>query len=189
MAEQKLYFWDRLLAVTIFKIVPKFIKPNHITILRLILIPAVLFLLWFEKYFSGLLLFLFTAFTDTLDGSLARTRNQITKWGKIYDPLADKVFICLVIAVLVIRHVDFWSMTVIVALEILIIAAAIVKNRRGLEIQANFWGKIKMNLQVLGVAALLLSLILQSASLAHFSNGTFYVAIAFAVLSLFTYSI
>ncbi len=189
MIEQKLYFWDRLMARTLFKIVPEYIKPNHITILRLILIPAILTLLWFEKYFSGLLLFLFAAVTDFLDGSLARVRNQITEWGKVYDPLVDKLLICLTIAVLLIRHVDFWSMTVVIIVEVLIIAAAMVKKWRGLAVQSNLWGKIKMNLQVLGVVALILSLILQSASLAHFSNGTFYVAIAFAVLSLFTYGI
>lgn len=189
MQQPKLYFWDKLLGHTVFKLIPDLVKPNHITIFRLVLIPAILYLLWFEQYSGALCLFLFAAFTDTLDGSLARVRNQITEWGKIYDPLADKLLICFVILFLIIKFGNIWAATVVVILEFLIIISAMVKKWRGTEIQANIWGKIKMNLQVAGIVILFLSIILHREFLIDFSSDVFYLAIAFAVLSLFTYSI
>ena len=75
-------------------------------------------------------------------------------------------------------------------LEAIIIAAAIFKRTNGdHNMQANIWGKIKMNLQVLGVVILLISILFNVELLHPVSQGTFYLPIAFAILSLFTYSI
>ncbi|MCK4553539.1 hypothetical protein KAU19_01070, partial [Candidatus Parcubacteria bacterium] len=59
----------------------------------------------------------------------------------------------------------------------------------GIKIQANVWGKIKMNLQVAGVVILLLSIVFNWAALLPFASGVLYLAIAFAIVSLLTYGI
>ena len=185
----KIYFTDRVLAKTLLRLIPKKVLPNYVTAIRLLMVPWVTLFIWLGNYWIGLILFLIASLTDALDGALARTRNQITEWGKLFDPLADKLLICTVVFVLVLKYVDFFTAWVIIIIESIIVVAALLKKRNGTDIQANFWGKIKMILQVAGVAFLLLSLVFNLDALIPVSRGTFYAAIAFAIMSFFTYSI
>ena len=77
----KPYPHDRLLAATLLKLVPRETTPNQLTVVRMFLTPAVIWFLHEERYDLATPLFFVTALTDMLDGSLARTRNQVTKWG------------------------------------------------------------------------------------------------------------
>ena len=185
----KITITDKLLAKICLPLFPRWIKPNHISVARLFLTPLVIWLFWQESYLWGGALFLFASFTDALDGSMARIRNQVTNVGKMLDPLADKLLICSVVYILVLKHVNVYAAWIIIILEAIIIAAAFIKRNNSNIVQANVWGKTKMVLQVAGVALLLASIILNVESLLHISQGTFYLAIAFAILSLFTYSI
>src|SRR5512141_1406324 len=74
----KPYFHDQLLARTVLRLFPQRVLPNHITMARLVLTPLVVWLIWIGNYAWGVPVFLLTAFTDTIDGSMARTRDQIT---------------------------------------------------------------------------------------------------------------
>lgn len=185
----KIYFFDKVFRATILKLIPHRVKPNYLTVLRFLMVPWVAFFIWIGSYWVGLVLFLIAALTDALDGAMARTRDQITNWGKLYDPLADKLLICTVVFVLVLKYVDFYAAWFIIILETIIITAALVKMKNGGEIKSNFWGKIKMCLQVAGVVFLLLSLVFNFDALLPVSRGIFYTAIAFAIISFFTYSI
>ncbi len=183
------YWHDKVLKKTLLKLIPTYVLPNHITVFRFFTTPIVVLLMLYGQYYIGLAAFLFVAFTDMIDGSLARTRNQITNWGKIYDPLADKILIGSMVFIIVLRYIDFWTSIIIISIEIIIIIVAWVRKARGREIQANWWGKIKMMLQVLGVTILLFSIIFDWAALLPFASGILYLAIAFAVVSLLTYGI
>ena len=185
----KLYFFDRVFGKTLLPLIPRRVRPNHLTVLRLLMVPWVAFFFWQGDYWVGLILFFIAALTDALDGALARTRNQITAWGKLFDPLADKFLICTAVFILVLKYVDFYTAWFIIILESIIVAAALYKRNSGGEVQSNFWGKVKMLLQVAGVVFLLLALVFNLESLLPVSRGAFYVAIAFAIISLFTYSI
>ncbi len=188
--EIKISLMDKLLAKVFLPLFPKQIKPNHISVARIFLTPFVVWLFWQESYLWGGVLFLLAAFTDALDGTMARTRNQITDFGKMLDPLADKLLVCSVVYILVLKYLDVYTAWVVIVLELIIIAAALIKYKRGdHHMQANSWGKIKMILQVLGVAVLLLSIIFNIEHLLPVSKGTFYLAIVFGILSLFTSSI
>ena len=180
---------DRLLAKTVLKIIPKSIKPNHVTVFRFLTTPIVAFLMFSDHYLIGLISFLLVAFTDALDGSMARTRDEITEWGKVYDPLADKILIGAMVFIIVLKYIGFWTSIFIVSIEVVIIIVAWVRKLRGAEIQANIWGKIKMMLQVLGVTILLLSIIFNWAGALPLASGALYLAIAFAIVSLLTYGI
>jgi CDP-diacylglycerol--glycerol-3-phosphate 3-phosphatidyltransferase len=190
--EAKKIFWhDKILAKSILRLIPGGILPNHITVFRFFATPAVVLLMLYERYYIGLIAFLLVAFTDAIDGSMARTRNQITQWGKVYDPLADKILIGSMVFIIVLRYIDFWTAMVIIGIEILFIAVAWIRIRKGggYKIEANIWGKIKMMLQVIGVTILLLSIIFNWAALIPYASGTLYVAIAFAIVSLLSYGI
>ncbi len=188
--EIKVTISDRFLAKVFLPIFPAWMRPNYLTASRLVLTPFVIWLFWQERYVGGGVLFLLTSFTDALDGAMARTRNQVTSFGKMFDPLADKILISTVVYILVLKYIDPYAAWAIIILEAIIIAAAIFKRTNGdHNMQANIWGKIKMNLQVLGVVILLISILFNVELLHPVSQGTFYLAIAFAILSLFTYSI
>ncbi len=186
----KITFTDKILAKFFLPLFPRSIKPNHISVARIFLTPFVIWLFWTESYLWGGALFLFASFTDALDGSMARIRNQVTGLGKMLDPLADKLLICSVVYILVLKYLDFSTAWIIIVVEAVIVVAAFIKhNNGGHVIQANGWGKMKMILQVIGVSVLLLSIIFNIEQLLPVSKGTFYLAIVFAILSLFTYSI
>lgn len=185
----KVYWHDKVLAATFLKLIPDYVLPNHITLFRLAMTPFVSILMLREHYAIGLVAFLLISFTDALDGSLARTRDQVTEWGKAYDPLADKVLIASMVFIIVYRYVDVLISLIIVGLEIVFVVAAWIRKTEGRKIEANVWGKIKMLLQVLGVSVLLLSVNLDIAALLPYASGLLYLAIAFAVVSLLTHGI
>ena len=91
--------------------------------------------------------------------------------------------------VIVLKYIDFWTSIIIVGLEFLIIFVAWIRMRKGIKVQANIWGKIKMILQVAGVTFLLLSIVFDLAAFLPLASGVLYLAIAFAIVSLLSYGI
>lgn len=179
---------DFILKYTILPLLPQWVKPNHLTILRFATTPIVLALLLLENYSWGLPLLILAAFTDALDGSLARTRNQISHWGKVYDPLADKLLLNSALIITGLKYF-FYTTLVIILIDLSFIAAGWRWERKGIDIKANFWGKTKMNLQVIGLVILLLAITLKMISLFYASLIILYLAVIFATISLFTYGI
>ena len=154
---EKVFWADRVIERTALRVLPRFVTPNHITLFRMFATPATLALLAGEHYAVGIPLFLFVAFTDALDGALARTRNMITDWGRIFDPLADKALVIPIVTLLIVKNLPLALALLIITLELFVMAAAVVWRNRGGIISANVWGKIKMILQVTGILLLLLS--------------------------------
>lgn len=186
---ERIYWHDKLMAATLLKLIPKNIYPNYFTVFRLLATPVVAVLMLYENYKLGLFAFLLVAFTDIIDGSLARTRNQITNWGKIFDPVADKILIGSMVFIIILRYINYYTALLIMLIEMAIIISGYIRIHKGRIVQANVWGKIKMGLQVLGVVVLLFAIIFDLESLMPFAHGTFYLAIAFAIVSLLTYGI
>ncbi len=185
----KLYWHDRVLAKTLIPFIPRDVHPNHLTILRALLTPFVLYYMWVEQWHVALPLFLFAASTDMLDGTLARVRKQITMWGTIADPSADKFLIGSVVVLFVVKEVNPIFAGVIIVIELLIILTSIIRHHRGHLTSANWYGKVKMLFQVLGVTALLIAKLSGLDLFVPFSVGTFSLAIVFAVISLLTYGL
>ncbi|MBI4433304.1 CDP-alcohol phosphatidyltransferase family protein [Candidatus Uhrbacteria bacterium] len=180
---------DRFLARTLLRCIPYRITPNQVTMVRFFTTPIVLYLLLVEEYHWGLLAFLLVALTDAIDGALARTRNQITDWGKLYDPLADKLLIGSVVFAVVVRELDVLLGLSIITIEVVIIGLAWYGRAHGRVVQANAWGKVKMWLEVIGVALLLLGLAFGVPEVFPISQASFVLAIIFALVSLVTYGI
>lgn len=180
---------DRVLAKTFLKLIPQSVTPNQVTIFRYITIPIILYLLFFSNHLIGVILFLISAFSDAIDGALARTRNKITDWGKIHDPLADKLLIGTVGALVVSIYINFYLIATIILIEISIIIKAIFKIRRGDKtITALLPGKIKMILQSVGVSLVLIYIVLPWAWLLPVATVLLYLSIFFALISLIVYS-
>jgi len=135
--------------------------PNRITLGRILLIPLfVLLALW---QFPGhdvwaALVFLLAAFSDTLDGRIARSRNLITNLGKFLDPLADKMLVCSAYIVLVsLGRISAWMVIIIVCREFAVSGMRILAADAGVVIAASILGKIKTSLQMASIVLLMLS--------------------------------
>lgn len=185
----KLFPHDRLLAKTVIRLVPPSVTPNAITWFRFVFTPVVLYFLYAGNFAFGIPLFVFLAFTDALDGSLARVRRQITDWGSVYDPVADKLLISSVILVVVIRHLNPTIGFVIIGLEAALVIGGFVRRRMGFRVMANVIGKAKMVAQIIGITLLLTAVWTGIPVLIPLSIAVLMVAIALAVGSLFTYGL
>jgi CDP-diacylglycerol---glycerol-3-phosphate 3-phosphatidyltransferase len=134
--------------------------PNALTTLRLLLIPAIL--LSFDAHFVyhefvAPALFIVASITDSLDGRIARRYAKVTTMGKFLDPLADKMLILAVLAVLVQDSLlPAWVVVVIVGRELLITGLRAIGAAQGLIIVATPFGKTKTISQMLAVALLML---------------------------------
>lgn len=177
---------DGFINWTFLRFIPHSVTPNQVTFLRLLLTPVVFYLVMQGMYRAGVILFGITALTDAIDGSLARTRDQITRFGMLFDPLVDKFLIGSMVLLLVFRYFDPLLGIAILGLEILFIAgAAIAKIRFKKTTSANRWGKIKMLLQVVAMSLTMLALLIDFPVLLSIAAWCFGLAIGFAVLSLF----
>lgn len=154
---EKVLASDRIIDRLFLWLMPDWITPNHITLFRIIATAPTLILLATRHYDIGVPLFLFVASTDAVDGALARTRNKITEWGMMFDPVADKLLIVPVLLILLLSHLPIPLALTIISLEFFVVGTALIWRKRGGVIQANVWGKIKMLLQVAGVFLLLLA--------------------------------
>jgi CDP-diacylglycerol---glycerol-3-phosphate 3-phosphatidyltransferase len=187
-ANVRLFPHDRLLARTILRLVPRWLLPNHFTILRFLLIPLVLALLWQKQWEWMLAVFFFAGLTDAIDGSLARTRKQITMWGTVADPVADKLLVGLVVLFYVMTQVSLWIGLAIIGLELLIVGGAVLRRKKIGYMTANVFGKMKMFLQIAGVSLLILAQVLQAPLVIPLAIGVLVSSVAVGVVSFATYS-
>ncbi len=185
----KIYPQDHFLSWTILRLIPRFVKPNHLTILRYLLAPVVLYFVIRANYRVGIPLFLVAAFTDMLDGSLARMRREITVWGITNDPIADKLLIASLLAVLVVQHINPIIAFMVIGMEILFVTGGVMLKRRGVIQMANWWGKMKMTFQVIGVLFILLWLVFNLPILKVIAEMSLVVAILLASAGVLQYGV
>jgi len=135
--------------------------PNKITLIRIFLIPILLVFLmsphgWYPIIAATI--FVIAAFTDWLDGHLARTTNQITRLGQLLDPIADKLLVTAALVSLVGRQqVPAWIVVVILCRELTITGLRALAADRGVIIAAEVYGKYKLVFLILGILFLMLN--------------------------------
>lgn len=127
--------------------------PNLLTVVRILLVPVLVVAL-LEKTSGGDLLaaivFAVASLTDYVDGWLARTRNWVTTFGKLMDPIADKLLVIAALVVLVsLNRLAAWVAMVIIAREFAVTVLRVaVGTQQGVVIPASMWGKVKTAIQV-----------------------------------------
>lgn len=186
----KLYPHDHVMKYVVLPFIPAAVTPNHITVARLVLTPVVVYLLATNNLVYGVPLFILTAFTDTIDGSLARVRKQVTPWGILFDPIADKLLIGLVVLVFALRYYHPGIVLSAVLFDLLPMMTWLARARQNRAIMmANGWGKVKMLLQFCSVTLLLLGIVLQLPILVVAGEITLVVATMFGAVAAVTYSL
>ncbi len=132
--------------------------PNKLTIARVIAVPFFIAAYMTGHYLTALILFTAASLTDLLDGKIARKYNLVTNFGKIMDPLADKVLVYSAFCLMVEDGtIPGWMLIVILAREFTIAGMRTVAASEGTVIAAGMSGKIKTVLQMIAVLLLLLT--------------------------------
>ena len=140
---------------------------NKLTIFRMILVPIFVVIgylgtlgvitgEWLGISISFLLMdlvFIIASITDKLDGYIARSRNQVTTFGKFLDPLADKILVLSALVMLVeYGKIPGWIPVIVLAREFIVSGYRLIAVEKGGEvIAANIWGKIKTVTQMIGI--------------------------------------
>ncbi len=128
---------------------------NKITLLRILMTPLVVLLLYFQGpvlCILAVLAFIFAALTDWMDGYIARRENMVTSMGKFLDPLADKVLICSVLIMFVeLNWASAWVVIVIVCRELVVTGLRAIAIDEGIVLAADRFGKAKTVLQIAAI--------------------------------------
>lgn len=136
--------------------------PNKLTLLRIIMIPVFVVLLYLDFPFNNLValaVFILASITDTLDGYIARKYNLITDFGKFMDPIADKLLVTAAMLVFVDWHMmPAWVVIVVVAREFIVSALRLVAANNGRVIAAGWSGKVKTASTMVCICIMLLGL-------------------------------
>ena len=149
--------------------------PNKLTIGRIIAVPFFVALYMLGFYIAALVIFILASLTDMLDGKIARKRNLVTNFGKIMDPLADKILVYSALALMTgDGTVPAWMLIVILAREFAISGMRTVAASEGIVIAAGLSGKIKTVLQMIAVPVLILALALPKVP-AVFTAGQVFI--------------
>ncbi len=143
-----------------FKAVVPINVPNVLTVVRILLVPVLVVAL-LENTGSGDLLaaivFVAASVTDAIDGYLARSRNWVTTFGKLMDPIADKLLIVgALISLVSLGRLEAWVAMVIIAREFAVTVLRVaIGSQQGTVISASALGKLKTAVQVVMVLALI----------------------------------
>ena len=134
--------------------------PNQLTILRLLMVPVIGYTLtasWMYHDQVSVAVYASAAATDTLDGRIARSRHLVSELGKFLDPVADKILVITVLAILLgMKVVPFWVVVVILAREFVITGLRFVAAGQGVVVGATPWGKSKTVTQNVMIGLLIL---------------------------------
>jgi len=167
--------------------------PNSITLLRILLIPVFVWLYLEatpERALWAGLVFATAAFTDFLDGYLARRSGQITNLGKLLDPVADKLLVASGLILLVqVQQVEVWMAIVMIARELVVTGARAVAAKEGFIVPADSLGKFKVVGQIGGILCLILqgAWIETQGLLSAVGMGFLYVALVLSLISGWRY--
>ncbi|PIS42198.1 MAG: hypothetical protein COT24_04750 [Candidatus Kerfeldbacteria bacterium CG08_land_8_20_14_0_20_40_16] len=187
--KQTKFFWkifnnNEILLQKIADRFPDSVTPNFLTFIRILMTIPIILAAEEKRYLLAALLFLIAYFFDLIDGPLARIKNRVTEFGKIFDPAADKIVFLSVLYVVGKRTLPSLLIFVIFSLEFLLVSLPIIfkpiATHLGLvaELGANIYGKIKMFFQTLGIITLFILLIFKADVLA--------VVIIFIIASFFS---
>ena len=165
--------------------------PNKLTILRMIMIPVFLVVLYIPGLgmagnIAAAAIFILASITDFLDGKIARKYNLVTNFGKFMDPLADKLLVCsALICLIALDRIPAWIVIVIISREFIISGFRLIAADNGVVIAASYWGKFKTASQM--VTVILLVLNIQNTVFTVLGTVFIYISLVLTVVSLIDY--
>lgn len=137
--------------------------PNKLTVMRMALIPVFLVFMMVEsiphRYLIAAVIFAAASFTDYLDGHIARRDGLVTNFGKLMDPLADKLLVfSALVCFIELEMSSALIVFIILAREFLVTSVRLIAAEQGTVIAADIWGKMKTVSQIIWVLVALIAL-------------------------------
>jgi CDP-diacylglycerol---glycerol-3-phosphate 3-phosphatidyltransferase len=163
--------------------------PTILTLSRIVLIPVFVFTVYMHPVF-GALIFGIASLTDFLDGYLARRSGDITKFGIILDPIADKFLVISALIVLVdMARIPAWIAITIIAREFLITGLRVVALSKDIVIAAELGGKIKTTTQIIAILCLILNTSIFNIDLYDIGIVLIWIALIVSIFSGIQYTV
>lgn len=132
--------------------------PNILTIIRFLFIPVILYYIFTGNYLLGFIFFTVSGITDILDGCIARKFNLISNFGKLMDPLADKLTQISVLAALVIVNIiPVWILIIVVLKELIMVIGASFLYGKDVVVYSKWYGKLATVLFYLAIVVSLIT--------------------------------
>lgn len=129
------------------------VLPNQLTVLRIILTPIFFVLILSDSTFNkqaAFVIFLVAAITDWYDGWLARKFNYITNWGRVWDPLADKILTSSAfIAFVILGKLELWMVSVVILRDLLITGIRLYSDYHNIPFPTSNYAKWKTFIQMI----------------------------------------
>lgn len=164
---------------------------NKITVVRIVAIPLFLIALYFDKSWSNAvatLIFTIASFSDMLDGYLARKYNLVTDFGKVMDPVADKILVAAaMIALVELDRLAGWIVVVMLARDFTIGALRDLCASKGMIIPAGIWGKLKTTAQMVAVGMITFKDVFLGINCLLVGTCVIYLALILSVYSGYVY--
>ena len=166
--------------------------PNRLTMLRIVLAAAVFASLMSEEpawHLAALVMFVAAIVTDWLDGWLARRTKTVSPFGKIADPIADKILVLgTLIALIRLKElaVPLWAVFLIVMRELIIGGVRVIAGAQGKVLAADRFGKIKTAVQLVAIAGMIIVVVLLGRGQAApwMIRSVYWLTVLCAVLAL-----
>ncbi|MDI6601777.1 MAG: CDP-diacylglycerol--glycerol-3-phosphate 3-phosphatidyltransferase [Thermoanaerobacteraceae bacterium] len=160
---------------------------NKLTLLRIFLIPVIIIVMLSNlenSYIVAAVLFITAALTDKLDGYIARSRNEITKFGKLIDPIADKLLVTATLIILVeLGKLPAWIAIIIIGREFVVTGIRMLALTEGVIISASNLGKLKTFTQIIAICSLILNNYPFNLINIPFSSISMFVALVITIIS------
>ncbi len=163
--------------------------PNILTIIRFILIPIILFFIFTGNYICAFIFFSLSGITDILDGGIARKYHLVSTFGKLMDPLADKLTQISVLASLVFKNIiPFWILIIVILKEFIMIIGASFLYGKDVVVYSKWFGKLATVLFYLAIVLSFINTQFQFTGFwAHLDLGLYCIALTATVFSLVMY--
>lgn len=163
--------------------------PTFLTLSRIVLIPVFVFTVYQHPIF-GAIIFSIASLTDFLDGYLARRSGEVTKFGIILDPIADKFLVISALIVLVeMERLPAWIAIIIIVREFLVTGLRAVALSKDIVIPAELGGKIKTSIQIFAVLCLILMGSVYDIDLYDIGMVLIWIALVLSVISGIKYTV
>ena len=160
--------------------------PNLLTVLRFILIPFILHFLVYDKFILAIIFLTISGLTDILDGTIARKFNFITNFGKLIDPLADKITQLSILWMLVSKNIiPLWILVIVLLKEATMVAGASFLYGKELVVSSKWYGKASTVLFYFAIVLTMIFKDLQIQTSIHLL--LYYVAVTMTIFSLVMY--
>ena len=155
--------------------------PNILTIIRFLLIPFILYFIFTEKFVEAFIFFTISGITDVADGFIARKFNLVSNFGKLMDPLADKLTqIATLFSLVIVKIIPIWILIIVLIKEFIMIVGASFLYGKDVVVYSKWYGKLAT---VLFYIAIVLSLIFKQFNIEGFWRNLDLICYSIALIA------